>query len=87
MVVVSATLSLLTEFESYTVLKPGDHNIAELGKLRYQIVTWSAALPPLRGAFRAQSEQVDHHPIATSTRGGARCQPLTQPATRRLTDV
>jgi NAD(P)H-dependent FMN reductase len=44
------TLSLLTEFENYTIFKPGDHNIAALDTLLDQVVAWSTALAPLRAA-------------------------------------
>ncbi len=47
------TLSLLTEFESYTVFKPGDYNAAWLDTLLDQVVAWSTALAPLRTASRA----------------------------------
>jgi NAD(P)H-dependent FMN reductase len=41
------TLSLLTEFENYTIFKPGDHNVTALDTLLDQVVTWSTALAPL----------------------------------------
>ena len=41
-------LSLLTEFENYTVFKPGDYNAAWLDTLLGQVVAWSTALAPLR---------------------------------------
>jgi NAD(P)H-dependent FMN reductase len=41
-------LSILTEFENYTVFKPGDYNRAALDTLLDQVVAWSAALAPLR---------------------------------------
>jgi len=41
-------LSLLTEFENFSVFKPGDYNRAALDTLLDQVVAWSAALAPLR---------------------------------------
>jgi hypothetical protein len=41
------TLSLLTEFENYTIFKPGDYNVAWLDTLLDQVIAWSAALAPL----------------------------------------
>ena len=43
-------LSLMTEFENYTVFKPGDYNVAALDTLLDQVVAWSSALAPLRTA-------------------------------------
>jgi len=42
------TLSLITEFESFSVFKPGDYNVAALSTLLDQVIAWSAALAPLR---------------------------------------
>jgi NAD(P)H-dependent FMN reductase len=42
------TLSLLTEFENFSVFKPGDYNVAALDTLLNQVVAWSTALAPLR---------------------------------------
>ena len=42
------TLSLLTEFENFSVFKPGDYNLAAVGTLLDQVVAWSKALAPLR---------------------------------------
>ena len=47
------TLSLMTEFEHYTTLKPADHTTAALDALLDQVVAWSAALAPLRAATQA----------------------------------
>ncbi|MGI5153990.1 NADPH-dependent FMN reductase [Microbispora sp. CA-102843] len=44
------TLSLLTEFENYTVFKPGAHSVSALDTLLDQVVAWSGALAPLRAA-------------------------------------
>jgi NAD(P)H-dependent FMN reductase len=41
-------LSLLTEFENFSVFKPGDYNRAALDTLLDQVVAWSTALAPLR---------------------------------------
>lgn len=41
-------LSLLTEFENFSVFKPGDYNLAALGTLLDQVIAWSTALEPLR---------------------------------------
>jgi NAD(P)H-dependent FMN reductase len=45
-------LSLMTEFENYTVFKPGEYNRAALDTLLDQVVAWSAALAPLRAQQR-----------------------------------
>ena len=41
-------LSLLTEFENFSVFKPGDYNRGALDTLLDQVIAWSAALAPLR---------------------------------------
>jgi NAD(P)H-dependent FMN reductase len=41
-------LSLMTEFENFSVFKPGDYNAQSLGVLLDQVVAWSGALAPLR---------------------------------------
>src|SRR3984885_16059895 len=41
-------LSLLTEFENFSVFKPGDYNRSALDILLDQVIAWSAALAPLR---------------------------------------
>jgi NAD(P)H-dependent FMN reductase len=41
-------LSLMTEFENFTVLRPGPYNVEALGVLLDQVVAWSDALAPLR---------------------------------------
>jgi NAD(P)H-dependent FMN reductase len=41
-------LSLLIEFENFSVFKPGDYNRAALDTLLDQVIAWSAALAPLR---------------------------------------
>jgi NAD(P)H-dependent FMN reductase len=45
-------LSLITEFENYSVFKPGDYNVPALTILLDQVVAWSAALAPLRAAVQ-----------------------------------
>jgi len=42
------TLALATEFENYSVFKPGDYQVPQLGILLDQVVAWSGALAPLR---------------------------------------
>jgi NAD(P)H-dependent FMN reductase len=41
-------LSLITEFENFSVFKPGDYNLAALETMLDQVVAWSTALAPLR---------------------------------------
>jgi NAD(P)H-dependent FMN reductase len=41
-------LSLITEFENFSVFKPGDYNLAALNTMLDQVVAWSGALAPLR---------------------------------------
>ena len=41
-------LSLLTEFENFSVLKPSDYSQASLSTLLDQVIAWSTALAPLR---------------------------------------
>ncbi|PZR52234.1 NADPH-dependent FMN reductase [Xylanimonas oleitrophica] len=41
-------LSLATEFENYSVFKPGDYNEPALTTLLDQLVAWAGALAPLR---------------------------------------
>nr|WP_236056019.1 hypothetical protein [Streptomyces sabulosicollis] len=43
-------LSLITEFEDFSVFKPGDHTVDALNTLLDQVVAWSGALAPLRAA-------------------------------------
>jgi NAD(P)H-dependent FMN reductase len=44
------TLSLITEFENFSVFKPGDYNLTALDTMLDQVVAWSVALAPLRTA-------------------------------------
>lgn len=41
-------LSLITEFENFSVFKPGDYNVPALETLFDQVIAWSAALSALR---------------------------------------
>ena len=41
-------LSLLTDFENYSVFKPSAYHVAALNTLLDQVVAWSSALAPLR---------------------------------------
>src|SRR6478672_6750445 len=41
-------LSVITEFESFRVFKPGDYNLPALDTLLDQVIAWSTALAPLR---------------------------------------
>jgi len=41
-------LSLITEFENFSVFRPNDYSVASLGTLLDQVVAWSEALAPLR---------------------------------------
>lgn len=43
-------LSLITEFENFSVFKPGDHSVDSLNTLLDQVVAWSGALAPLRAS-------------------------------------
>jgi NAD(P)H-dependent FMN reductase len=49
----SVSLSLLTDFENYTVFKPGERNVAALQTMLDQLIAWSTALAPLRDPERA----------------------------------
>ncbi|MFE1996265.1 NADPH-dependent FMN reductase [Streptomyces parvulus] len=41
-------LSLFHDFENFSVLKPGDHQVDALGAVLDQVLAWSGALAPLR---------------------------------------
>jgi NAD(P)H-dependent FMN reductase len=43
-------LSLMTEFENFSVFKPGEYNLPALEMLFDQVIAWSGALAPLRAA-------------------------------------
>ena len=42
------TLSMLTDFENFTVFKPADYHRVTLNMLLDQVIAWSTALAPLR---------------------------------------
>jgi NAD(P)H-dependent FMN reductase len=42
------TLSLLTEFENFSVFRPAEYNVATLNTMLDQLVAWTSALAPLR---------------------------------------
>ena len=42
------TLSLITDFENFSVFKPSDYSVGALSTLFDQVIAWSAALAPLR---------------------------------------
>ncbi|CAM5671831.1 2-hydroxy-1,4-benzoquinone reductase [Streptomyces tanashiensis] len=42
--------SMITEFENFTVFKPGDYNLGALNTMLDQVVAWTTALAPLRTA-------------------------------------
>jgi NAD(P)H-dependent FMN reductase len=46
-------LSLITEFENFSVFKPGAYNVDALHTLLDQVIAWSAALAPLRSRAAA----------------------------------
>jgi NAD(P)H-dependent FMN reductase len=46
-------LSLITEFENFSLFKPGDYNVDALTTLLDQVIAWSSALAPLRAAGEA----------------------------------
>jgi hypothetical protein len=41
-------LSMITEFENFSVFKPGAYSLDSLTVLLDQVIAWSAALSPLR---------------------------------------
>ncbi|WP_250032894.1 NADPH-dependent FMN reductase [Paractinoplanes maris] len=49
------TLALATEFEDYTLFKPGDYQVPQLSILLDQVIAWSAALAPLRTPVTASA--------------------------------
>lgn len=44
------SLSLITEFENFSVFKPGDYQLPAADALFNQVIAWSSALAPLRAA-------------------------------------
>jgi NAD(P)H-dependent FMN reductase len=47
------TISLVTEFENFSVFKPGEYSANNLGVLLDQVTAWSEALEPLRAKVQA----------------------------------
>ena len=45
-------LSLMTEFENFSVFKPAEYNLPALNTMLDQVVAWSMALAPLRDTAR-----------------------------------
>jgi hypothetical protein len=46
-------LSLITEFENFSVFKPGAYNVEALHTMLNQVIVWSTALAPLRSPASA----------------------------------
>jgi len=46
-------LSMITEFENFSVFKPGEYNLGALHTMLDQVIAWSAALAPLRSRAAA----------------------------------
>ena len=46
-------LSMMTEFENFTVFKPGGYNLPALNTMLDQVIAWSTALAPLRNTIGA----------------------------------
>ena len=46
-------LSMVTEFENFSVFKPGEYSLGCLNTLLDQVIAWSEALAPLRTATQA----------------------------------
>ena len=42
------SLSLMTEFENFSVFKPGEYNVQALETMLDQVIAWGSALEPLR---------------------------------------
>src|SRR5246500_4090351 len=49
----NVALSLFTDFENFTDLTPGAHQLQALGTLFGEVIAWSEALSPLRQVTRA----------------------------------
>ncbi|KUN29332.1 NADPH-dependent FMN reductase [Streptomyces antibioticus] len=47
------SLSLMTDFENFSVFKPAEHHVGALNALLDQVVAWSEALSPLRKPIAA----------------------------------
>jgi hypothetical protein len=52
-----AALSLMTEFENFSVFKSGDYNLDALNTLLDQVIAWSEALKPLPTATTDVAQQ------------------------------
>ncbi|MFE2185955.1 hypothetical protein ACFXB5_36465, partial [Streptomyces sp. NPDC059455] len=85
------TLSLITEFENFSVFKPGDYNVDSLNTLLDQVVAWSGApgaAPRLRlnrlGCGRGPDRgRPPHRPRPPDhVGGGRRAQPPPRPGVR-----
>ncbi|MHA7263451.1 NADPH-dependent FMN reductase [Arthrobacter sp. TMN-37] len=48
-----AALSLFTDFENFSTLKPGDHQVQALESMFTQLEAWARALAPLRATVAA----------------------------------
>jgi len=46
-------LSLITEFENFSVFKPGAYNVDAVHTMLNQVIAWSTALAPLRSPASA----------------------------------
>jgi NAD(P)H-dependent FMN reductase len=46
-------LSLMTEFENFSVFRPGDYSLTKLNALLDQVIAWSTVLAPLRQSVAA----------------------------------
>ncbi|MCX5442992.1 hypothetical protein OHB53_43450 [Streptomyces sp. NBC_00056] len=46
-------LSMITDFENFSVFKPGEHNLTSMDTMLDQVIAWSTALAPLRMASAA----------------------------------
>jgi NAD(P)H-dependent FMN reductase len=62
------TLSLFTDFENFTVFKPGPRREAEVEALLEQVVTWSKALKVVRAQSQQPLTQSADAPSKTSRR-------------------
>jgi NAD(P)H-dependent FMN reductase len=52
-------LSLITEFENFSVFKPGDYNLPALNTLLDQVIAWSTALAQVRVPPTSPAEPAD----------------------------
>ena len=49
----NVALSAFTDFEDFTILRPGAHQVEALDRLFSEVIAWSDALAPLRRTPRA----------------------------------